>query len=202
MSTLSPKPSAFCLWKWTFHLKTPPYKKSKHIYSAGKTCQICFKFRTPVRQGSNSLPPRHGWQTNNYGLPWREDVEASNWSAHYWEWMKLILTSGGIFVIFYTILHRSFIICNFSKCGGWGWRWGKDMVQNWTSPASLITSCFSAKNEALHAFSIQEVTSLADSYDSPLICADMEVSIKTEFLITQHTEMQTDETYLCVLYVK
>ena len=86
--------------------------------------------------------------------------------------------------------------------GGGGWRWGKDMVQNWTSPASLITSCFSAKNEALHAFSIQEVTSLADSYDSPLICADMEVSIKTEFLITQHTEMQTDETYLCVLYVK
>ena len=76
------------------------------------------------------------------------------------------------------------------------------MVQNWTSPASLITSCFSAKNEALHAFSIQEVTSLADSYDSPLICADMEVSIKTEFLITQYTEVQTDETYLCVLYVK
>ena len=80
------------------------------------------------------------------------------------------------------------------------WKWIQ--VQNWTSPASLITSCFSAKNEALHAFSIQEVTSLADSYDSPLICADMEVSIKKEFLITQHTEMQTDETYLCVLYVK
>ena len=73
------------------------------------------------------------------------------------------------------------------------------MVQNWTSPASLITSCFSAKNEALHAFSIQEVTSLADSYDSPLICADMEVSIKTEFLTTQHTEMQIDETYLCAI---
>ena len=95
-----------------FYLKTPPYQKSKHIYSAGKTCQICFKLPTPVRQGSNSLPPRHGWQTNNYGLPWREDVEASNWSAHYWEW--------NIFVIFYTILHRSFIICNFSKCGGGG----------------------------------------------------------------------------------
>lgn len=29
-------------------------------------------------------------------------------------------TSGGIFVIFYTILHESFIICNFSKCGGGG----------------------------------------------------------------------------------
>ena len=76
------------------------------------------------------------------------------------------------------------------------------MVQNWTSPVSLITSCFSARNEALHAFSIQEVTSLADSYDSPLICADMEVSIKKEFLITQHTGMQTDETYLYMLYVK
>ena len=76
------------------------------------------------------------------------------------------------------------------------------MVQNWRSPAYLITSCFSAKNEALHAFSIQEVTSLADSYDSPLICADMEVSVKKELLITQHTGMQTDENYLCMLYVK
>ena len=76
------------------------------------------------------------------------------------------------------------------------------MVQNWRSPASQITSCFSAKNEALHAFSIQEVTSLADSYDSPLICADMEVSVKKELLITQHTGMQTDENYLCMLYVK
>ncbi|KAJ7382615.1 hypothetical protein OS493_033973 [Desmophyllum pertusum] len=31
-----------------------------------------------------------------------------------------------------------------------------------------------AKNEAMHAVSIQEVTSLADSYDSPLICSDLE----------------------------
>ena len=30
----------------------------------------------------------------------------------------------------------------------------------------------------MHAVSIQEVTSLADSYDLPLICADLEVSIK------------------------
>lgn len=46
-----------------FYLKTPPYQKSKHIYSAGKTCQICFKLRTPVRQGSNSLPPQ-AWMTD------------------------------------------------------------------------------------------------------------------------------------------
>lgn len=39
-----------------------------------------------------------------------------------------------------------------------------------------------AKNEALHAFSIQEVTSLADSYDSPLICADMEKEEDKKFL--------------------
>ena len=203
LSTLSPKPSAFCLWKWIFYLKTPPYQKSKHIHSAGKTCQICFKLPTPVRQGSNSLPPRHGWQTKKLWVA----LKGGCWSFKLIGTLlgiKLLFTSGGIFVIFYTILHRSFIICNFSKCGGggWGWRWGQGMVQNWTSPASLITSCFSAKNEALHAFSIQEVTSLADSYDSPLICADMEVSIKKEFLITQHTEMQTDETYLYMLYVK
>ena len=30
----------------------------------------------------------------------------------------------------------------------------------------------------MHAVSIQEVTSLADSYDLPLICADLQVSIK------------------------
>lgn len=37
---------------------------------------------------------------------------------------------------------------------------------------------FSAKNEAKHAVSIQEVTSLADSFDSPLICADLRVSLR------------------------
>ena len=30
----------------------------------------------------------------------------------------------------------------------------------------------------MHAVSIQEVTSLADSYDVPLICADLQVSNK------------------------
>ena len=34
----------------------------------------------------------------------------------------------------------------------------------------------SAKNEAMHAVNIQEVTSLADSYDSPVIFAAVEVS--------------------------
>ena len=34
----------------------------------------------------------------------------------------------------------------------------------------------SAKNEGMHAVNMQEVTSLADSYDSPLICANPEVS--------------------------
>ena len=35
---------------------------------------------------------------------------------------------------------------------------------------------FSAKNEAKNAASIQEVTGLADSYDSPIICAELKVS--------------------------
>lgn len=39
---------------------------------------------------------------------------------------------------------------------------------------------FSAKNEAKHAVSIQEVTSLADGFDSPLICADLRVSLRSE----------------------
>ena len=34
----------------------------------------------------------------------------------------------------------------------------------------------SAKDEGKHCVNIQEVTSLADSYDSPVICADLEVS--------------------------
>ena len=38
----------------------------------------------------------------------------------------------------------------------------------------------SAKNEAKHAVSIQEVTSLADSFDSPLICADLRVSSRSQ----------------------
>ena len=69
LSTLSPRPSAFCLWKWIFYLKTPPYQKSKHIHSAGKTCQICFKLPTPVRQGSNSLPPRMDDRQITMGCP-------------------------------------------------------------------------------------------------------------------------------------
>ena len=119
LSTLSPKPSAFCLWKWIFYLKTPPYQKSKHIHSAGKTCQICFKLPTPVRQGSNSLPPRHGWQTKKLWVA----LKGGCWSFKLIGTLlgiKLLFTSGGIFVIFYTILLRSFIICNFSKCGGGG----------------------------------------------------------------------------------
>jgi len=39
-----------------------------------------------------------------------------------------------------------------------------------------------AKNEAMHAVSIQEVTSLADSYDLPLICADLQKEEDRKFL--------------------
>ena len=46
----------------------------------------------------------------------------------------------------------------------------------------------------MHSVSIQEVTSLADSYDLPLICADLQVSIKqsmgclknAEYLYSSH----------------
>ncbi|XP_068671987.1 centromere protein M-like isoform X2 [Montipora foliosa] len=39
-----------------------------------------------------------------------------------------------------------------------------------------------AKNEAIHAVNIEQVTSLADSYDSPIICADLEKEEDQEFL--------------------
>ncbi|CAH3144938.1 unnamed protein product [Porites evermanni] len=42
-----------------------------------------------------------------------------------------------------------------------------------------------AKNEAKHAVSIQEVTSLADSFDSPLICADLRKEEDIKFLSTK-----------------
>ena len=47
---------------------------------------------------------------------------------------------------------------------------------------TLYDLLFSAKNEAMQAVSIQEVTGLADSYDSPLICTDLEVSIPAEVI--------------------
>ena len=40
----------------------------------------------------------------------------------------------------------------------------------------------------MHAVSIQEVTSLADSYDLPLICADLQVSIKQSMGCLKHVE--------------
>ena len=39
-------------------------------------------------------------------------------------------------------------------------------------------SYFTARNEALHALNIDQVTSLADSCDSPIICADLEVYLQ------------------------
>ena len=40
----------------------------------------------------------------------------------------------------------------------------------------------------MHAVSIQEVTSLADSYDLPIICTDLQVSIMQSMGYLKHVE--------------
>ena len=54
-------------------------------------------------------------------------------------------------------------------------KWIKDLH---VSLCKINYSYFTARNEALHALNIDQVTSLADSCDSPIICADLEVYLQ------------------------
>ncbi|XP_067044919.1 centromere protein M-like [Acropora muricata] len=82
----------------------------------------------------------------------------------------------------------------------------KSSVQHMDIDYFLGHCCFvvtKARNEALHALNIDQVTSLADSCDSPIICADLEkeedqkfLSQKIIHLVKVSCGFQTDVTSL------